>query len=192
MWFKEALVDVSTGNGVSSSQKTFNEKSSSEKIVKFYCPNCHYLNEYNVNSENICPSCMGNPSFCNPNESPFDKFGIASDPKPNVVQFQEPLCYNPVGANLLDICDELGDKMPPGDKIQCIISDALINVGLLRIKRKVYCSSHDELFALWEEDKVNEHSTSECRLQNPLENVIAFDGQSHELMTMILNYMRFV
>ena len=130
--------------------------------------------------------------ICKPNESPFDKFGITADPKATKVECQEPLCYNPVGANLLDICDELGAKMPPGDKIQCIVSDELINVGLLRIKRKVYCDTHDELFAVWDEDKVNEHSSSECIWQRPLENVIAFDGQSHELMTMLLNYLRFV
>ena len=135
---------------------------------------------------------MENPSFCDPNQGPFDKYCIPSDPKDTHVQFQEPLCYNPVGANLLDICNELESKMPRGNKIQCIISDALINVGMLRIKRKVMCDTHEDIFAVWDEDKVEEHSASECVWQRPLESVIALEGQSHELMTMILNYTRLV
>ena len=112
------------------------------------------------------------------------------DPKTVDVTFQEPLCYNPVGFNLVSICNELSARMPEGEKIQCIVSDALINVGLHRIKRQVLCVPHDEIFPVWDEAKVAEHSSSDCEWCRPLENVVNFDGQSHKLMTMILNYTR--
>ena len=82
--------------------------------------------------------------------------------------------------------------MPSENKIQCIISDALIHVGMLRIKRKVLCEPHDDIFAVWDEKKIEEHNSDDCIWQRPLSNVIAFEGQSHELMTMILNYTRYV
>ena len=189
IWFKEASKDIAMGGGESSSQKTLKENGPG-KIASFFCGKCHYKNEYNVFSENVCPSCFENPTFCEMFESPFDKYGIVGAPKSARVQFQEPLCYNPVGDNLLPICDELSTKMPPDDQVQIILSDGLINVGLLRIKRKILCETHGEVFALWDEAKVREHSSSECIWQRPLENVITFDGQSHELMTMILNYSR--
>ena len=188
-WFEEVKEDIRKGGGQSSLQKSL-EINSRDRIVEFYCTKCHYRNEYKVDSENVCPSCSENPTYCKMGESPFDKFGFMSDPKPVTVEFQEPLCYNPVGANLVPICEELGTKMPIGDIVQCVVSDALINVGLLRIKRKVQFETHDEVFAVWDEKKVEEHSSPECVWQRPLGNVITFDGQSHELMNMILNYTR--
>ena len=138
----------------------------------------------------MCPSCLENPTFCKRGESPFDKFGFASDKRPVVVDFQEPLSYNPVGGNLVAICDELKNKAPIGDKVQCIVSDALINVGLIRIKRQISCETHGEIFPLWDQHKAAEHESPECVWARPLDSVIGFEGQSHELMNMILNYNR--
>ena len=161
-----------------------------DKIISFICPKCHYRNDYKVDSENVCPNCEENPTFCKMGESPLDRYKFLSDPKSVTVEFQEPLCFNPVGENLIPICEELASKMPAGEKVQCIVSDALINVGMLRIKRKIKCGTCGDIFAPWEEQKVEEHSSPDCVWQRPLENVTSFEGQSHELMNMILNYTR--
>ena len=189
-WFTEVLEDIKTGSGVSSLQKTF-EINNPDKIVEYYCSKCHYKTTYKVDSENVCPSCSENPTFCRRGESSFDKYGFICDPKDVTVDFQEPLSYNPVGKNLVSICEELRTKAPDGDVVQCIVSDALINVGLIRIKRQAMCETHGEIFPLWDHQKTEEHNTPDCIWGRPLENVIGFEGQSHELMNMILNYNRY-
>ena len=113
-WFKEVVADIVKGGGDSSVQKTF-EDNVAGKIVTFFCPSCHYRNDYDVMSENVCPSCTENPSFCKMGESPMDKYGILGQPKEVKVEFQEPLCYNPVDENLKPICEEIATKMPDGD-----------------------------------------------------------------------------
>ena len=188
-WFKEVMKDIEMGSGVSSLKKSL-EINKPDRIVEFFCSKCHYRNDYQIDSENVCPNCAKNPTFFKSGESPFDKFGFLSDPKTVKVEFQEPLCYNPVGVNLNPICDELKNKAPSDDKIQCIVSDALINVGILRIKRQILCEPHGEAFPVWDKNKRGEHSSPECVWQRPLENIIGFEGQSHELMNMILNYNR--
>ena len=166
--FSEVLDDISKGFGMSSLEKTL-EINDSDKINEYFCSKCHYKSTYQVDSENICPSCSENPTFCNSGESPFDKFGFCSDPKAVTVDFQEPLSYNPVGKNLVSICDELHVKAPDDDKVQCIVSDALINVGLIRIKRQVLCETHGEMFPVWDENKSNEHNSPTCVWGRPLE-----------------------
>ena len=109
-FLSEVFSDVKAGHGQSSISKLFRLNQVNSGEIPKICPKCHFVQEYNTDSDNSCNCCDYNPSIYISSESnPYMRFGLNPGTFDPVKSFElEPQNVNPSSYDsLVKMLDEL-------------------------------------------------------------------------------------
>ena len=184
-FLQDVINDIKIGGGVTSLSILRRLSETNSGNVKKVCERCHFTQDYDINTHNVCRNCMNNPTmYTKAENNPYLRFGLQhGDFKPVKSYEQESLNLNPSSYQSLS---ELMDHL---DKTQAAKADKMSVIGLdglpgIRIKRMqadmVKCLTHEIMFKLSDVEKCKEHNAEDCEIGWIFEDKVVLLGESHE------------
>ena len=185
IFLQEALQDVKVGNGVSSLSILQRQYEANSGYIPKVCQKCHFIQEYDPNSQNICASCQNNPTVYTYQESnPYLRFGFHHGKFKSVKSHEEEsLDINPSSyASLKELLEHAHERqVSKGDTVSVLGLDGLPGI---RIKRMQYdmvkCLTHDKMFNISSMQDCLDHNKEGCEISWPYDDKIILLGESHE------------
>ena len=187
-WINDVDENRKIGEGVTSFEKLCGHLNFGDKTRKIVCNKCHAVYMYNMNTNNICPECLINPTFYDEEDlGPWKQYNFPTcNPNTVIAQELEPIPINPNGkANLLKLSGELKEKFWKKYESFPFYGDGLPAATYERMKSEhVICSTHEVTIPLSDPALLSKHCKSPCHLDWPLKHLAVISGASHEEIMM--------